>query len=148
MSPCYLGGKYHCRLHPGWRKCACQFFRETEHVKSNLPDRCHLLPIATTKLIMGVFKSWISDAHCPFQWKWQVLHNYDISLLQQVGMFSMGSPAWWRFGLWSSGNSFMSRWRDAPLTRNFQMWRRRCKQIDPHWFQGRQTSIWCMWSHF
>ena len=21
-------------------------------------------------------------------------------------------------------------------TREFQMWRRRCKQIDPHWFQG------------
>ena len=38
----------------------------------------------------GVFKSWISDAHCPFQWKWQVLHNYDISVLQQVGMFFDG----------------------------------------------------------
>ena len=30
----------------------------------------------------GVFKSWISYAHCPFQWKWQVLYNYDISVLQ------------------------------------------------------------------
>ena len=38
----------------------------------------------------GVFKSWISDAHCPFQWKWQGLHNYDISLLQHVGMFFDG----------------------------------------------------------
>ena len=38
----------------------------------------------------GVFKSRISDAHCPFQWKWQVLHNYDISVLQQVGMFFDG----------------------------------------------------------
>ena len=28
--------------------------------------------------------------HCPFQWKWQVLHNYDISVLQQVGMFFDG----------------------------------------------------------
>ena len=37
-----------------------------------------------------VFKSWISDAHCPFQWKWQVLHNYDIFVLQQVGMFFDG----------------------------------------------------------
>ena len=34
----------------------------------------------------SVFKSWTSDAHCPFQWKWQVLHNYIISVLQQVGM--------------------------------------------------------------
>ena len=38
----------------------------------------------------GVFQSWISDAHCPFHWKWQVLHNYDISVLQQVGMFFDG----------------------------------------------------------
>ena len=50
--------------------------------------------------------------------------------------FSMGSPAWWRFGLCSSGSSLVFRWRDAPLVREFQMWRRRCKQIDPHWFQG------------
>ena len=35
----------------------------------------------------GVFTSWISDAHCPFQWKWQVLHNYDIFVLQQVGIY-------------------------------------------------------------
>ena len=28
---------------------------------------------------------------------------------------SMGSPAWWRFGLCSSGSSLVSRWRDAPL---------------------------------
>ena len=38
----------------------------------------------------GVFKSWVSVAHCPFQWKWQVLHNYDISVFQQVGMFFDG----------------------------------------------------------
>ena len=38
----------------------------------------------------GVFQSWILDAHCPSQWKWQVLHNYDISMLQQVGMFFDG----------------------------------------------------------
>ena len=29
--------------------------------------------------------------------------------------FSMGSPAWWRFGLCLSGSSLVSRWRDAPL---------------------------------
>ena len=29
--------------------------------------------------------------------------------------FSMGSPAWWRFGLCSSGSSLVSRWRSAPL---------------------------------
>ena len=68
----------------------------------------------------GVFKSWISDAHFPFQWKWQVLHNYDISVLQQVGMFFDGT-AWlmkvWPpgFGICSSGSSLVSRCRSAPL---------------------------------
>ena len=62
----------------------------------------------------GVFKSWISDAHCPFQWKWQVLHNYDISVLQQVGMFFDGIACLMK--VWpSSGGSLVSRWRDAPL---------------------------------
>ena len=56
--------------------------------------------------------------------------------------FSMGSHAWWKFGLCSSGGSLMSRWRDAPRVREFQMWRRRCKQIEPHWFQGHQMRFW------
>ena len=34
----------------------------------------------------GVFKSWISVAHCPFQRKWWVLHIRYISALEQVGM--------------------------------------------------------------
>ena len=38
----------------------------------------------------GVFKSWISDAHSPFQWKWQVLHSYDTSVVQQVSVFCDG----------------------------------------------------------
>ena len=124
LSPCYLGGKYRSRseLYPRSRKWACQFLRETEHVKSNC-DRpalsaSTLPPVAKMRMPVfagdwaceielrqtgaicfpwrqrswscGVFKSWISDAHCPFQWKWQVLHNYDISVLQQVGMFFDG----------------------------------------------------------
>ena len=60
--------------------------------------------------------------------------------------FSMGSPAWWRFGLCSSGSSLVSRWRDDPLVREFQMRRRRCKQRDPYWFQGRQMRFWWMLS--
>ena len=35
MSPRNLGGKYHSRLHTRSQKCACQFLRETERVKSN-----------------------------------------------------------------------------------------------------------------
>ena len=35
---------------------------------------------------------------------------------------------------------------DVTLVREFQMWRRRrYKQIDPHWFQGRQMRFWWMW---
>ena len=35
-------------------------------------------------------------------------------------------------------------WRS--LVREIQMWRGRCKQIDSHWFQGRQMRFWWMWS--
>ena len=88
----------------------------------------------------GVFKSWISDAHCPFQWKWQVLHNYNIFVLQQVGMFCR----WDR--LLDEGLAFVQAGvpscpDDVTLRscmHEFPMWPRRCKQIDPHWFQGRQ----------
>ena len=31
-------------------------------------------------------------------------------------------------------------------THEFQMWRRRCKQSDPHWFQGHQMRFWWMLS--
>ena len=85
----------------------------------------------------GVFKSWISVAHCPFQRKWRVLHNYDISVLEQVCVL-MGSPTWWRFSFCLSRNFVVFWWRDAPLVREFQMWGHRCKQWDSRWFQGRK----------
>ena len=80
------------------------------------PDRRHLLPVATAKLIM----------RCVLKAEFQ-MHT---SLSNENGKFyttmiypcfsrsvclSMGSPAWWRFGLCSSGSSLVSRWRDAPL---------------------------------
>ena len=42
------------------------------------------------------------------------------------------------FGLCSYGSSLVSRWREI------QMWRRRCKQIDPQSFGGRQMRFWLM----
>ena len=73
---------------PRSRKCACQFLQETERVKSNCARTGVIcFPWRHRSWSCGVFKSWISDAHCPFQWKWQVLRDYDISVLQQVGMF-------------------------------------------------------------
>ena len=95
MSPRYLGGKYRSRLHSRSRKCACQFLWETERVKSNCarpaPDTPHDQRWSCGVCwSCGVFKSWIADAHRPFQWKWQVLHNYNISVLQRVGTFFDG----------------------------------------------------------
>ena len=87
MSPRYLGGKYRSRLHPPRRTSFCGRLSVWNRT---VPDRRHLLPVATTKWPCGVFKSWISDAHCPLQSKWRVLYNYDVSVLQQVGMFFNG----------------------------------------------------------
>ena len=70
----------------------------------------------------SVFKSWISDAHCPFQWKWQVLHNYDISVLQQVGMFFDGIACLMK--VWSLLKREFPRvpmtWRSARARANFK----------------------------
>ena len=41
----------------------------------------------------GIFKSWISVAHFPSQRQRHVLHNYDRSVLQQVGMLSQCTQA-------------------------------------------------------
>ena len=72
--------------------------------------------------LCGVFKSWISDAHCPFQWKWQVLHNYDISVLQQVGMFFDGIACLMK--VWSLFKREFPRvpitWRSARARTNFK----------------------------
>ena len=75
MSPCYLGGRYRSRLHPRSQKCAgdwaCEIYlRQTGVICFSWRQR---------SWSCDMFKSWISDAHCPFQSKWQVLHNYDIS---------------------------------------------------------------------
>ena len=150
MSPRYLGGKYRSRLHPRSRKCACYLFAGDCAYGIELRQIGVIcFPWRQRRWSGGVFKSWISDARCPFQWKRQVLHNYDISVLQQVSMFFDGIACLMKVWPFSSGSSLVSRWR-VPLTcactREFQMWRRRCKQIDPHWFQGRQMRFWWMLS--
>ena len=115
MSPRYLGSKYRSRLHPRSRKCAWYILRETGRVKSNCAR-----PVSSASRAWrqrswscGVFKSWISDARCPFQWKWQVLHSYAISVLQQVGMFFDGIACLMKVWPFSSGSSLVSRWRDV-----------------------------------
>ena len=88
----------------------------------------------------GVFKSWISVTHCPFERKWRVLHIWYISVLEQVGM-SFNGIAHLMKGLafvQAGVPSCAPWWRGAPLVREFQIWYRRCKQWDSHWFWGRK----------
>ena len=84
-SPHNLGGKYRCRPHPRSRKCMRQFFRVKQSVLIEL-HQSGVIAWRQRSRSCGVLKSWISVAHCPFQRKWRVLHNYDISVLEQVGM--------------------------------------------------------------
>ena len=96
----------------------------------------------------GVFKSWISVAHCPFQRKWWVLHIWCISILEQVGMSFNGIAHLMKVYLLFKREFPRVRpwWRDAPLVCEFQMWGRPCKQWDSHWFQGRKMRFCGIWS--
>ena len=135
MSPRYLGGSYRSRLHPGrknarvsfcgrlsvWNRTASALSasrgdNEVDHAVC-LKAECQMHTVLSSK--NGKFYA-----------------TMIYPCFSRSVCFSMGSPAWWRFGLCSSGSSLVFRWRGAPLVCEFQMWRRRCKQIDPHWFQG------------
>ena len=140
MSPRYLGGKYRSRLYPRSRKCACQFLRETERVKSKCATPVSSASRGDNEVDHAVCLKVEFHMHTVLSNENGKFYTTMIyPCFSRSVCFSMGSPAWWRFGLCSSGSSLVSRWRDAPLVREFQMWRRRCKQTDPHWFQGRQV---------
>ena len=125
---------------PGGENARVSFCGRLSVWNRTAPDRRHLLPVATMKLIMRCV------AHCPFKRKWQVLHNYDISVLQRVGMFSDGIACLMK--VWPLFKLEFSRvpmtWRSVRA--RISMWHRRCKQTDPHWFQGRQMRFWRMLS--
>ena len=38
-------------------------------------------------------------ANCPFERQWQVPHNFEVFVIEHVGMFSIRSPSWWSFVL-------------------------------------------------
>ena len=76
---------------PWSRKCACQFFAEDWACEIELHQTGVIcFPLRQRSWSCGVFKSWISDANCSSQWKWQGVHHYDTSVLQQIGMFFNG----------------------------------------------------------
>ena len=126
MSPRYSGGKYRSRLHPRSRKCACQFFCGRLGVwNRTAPDRRRLLPVATTKLIMRCvyklnFRYTLSFSNENDKFYTTMIYP----CFSRSVCFSMGSPAWWRFSLCSSGNSLVSRvpmtWRSARARANFK----------------------------
>ena len=108
-------------------------------------DRCHLLPMATTKLIMRCIQK--LNFRCPLSTPMKMASSTKLwYICASAGRYDF---QWDRllgeFGFWSSGSSLVSRWRDAPLVREFKMWRRRCKKIVPHWFQARRMRFWSMW---
>ena len=112
------------------------------------PDRRHLLPVATTKLIM----------RCVYKLNFRCTLSFPMKITSSTQLWYICASAgryvfrWDR--LLDEGLSFVqagvpSCLDDVTLrscTREFQMWRRRCKQIDPHWFQGRQMRFWWMLS--
>ena len=148
MSPRYLGGKYRCRLHPRSRKCACQFLWQIERVKSNCARPASSASHGDNDVDHAVCLKAEFPMHTGLSNENDKLYTIMIyPCFSRSVYFSMGSPAWWRFGLCSSGSSLASRWwRNTPLVRKFQMWRRSCKQIDSHWFQGCEMRFWWMWS--
>ena len=147
MSPRYLGGKYCSRLHPRSRKCACHFLRETERVKSSCARPASSASRGNNKVHHVVCFKVEFQMHTVLSNENGKFYTTMIyPCFSRSVCFLMGSPAWWRFGLCSSGSLLVSRWPDAPLVQEFQMWRHRCKKIDLRWFQGRQMRFWWMLS--
>ena len=106
------------------------------------PDRRHLLHVATTKLIM----------RCVYKLNFRCMLSVPLKITSSTQLWYIRASAG-RYvfdgiaclmKVWPLFNREFPRapmrWRSC--TREFQMWRRRSKQIDPHWFQGRQMCFW------
>ena len=103
------------------------------------PDLRHLLPVATTKLIMRCVQKLNFRCTLPFPMKmasstqlWYIRASAGRYVFRWDRLLDEGF-AFVQAGVPSCADDVT--WR--PCTREFQMWRRRCKQIDPRWFQGR-----------
>ena len=119
MSPRNLGSKYRCRPHPRPRTYTRQFLREPERGDRTAPECVIAWRPRQHRRSRGVFKSWISVAHCPFERKRRVLQIWLISVLEQVGMSFDGiAHSWWRFCFYSSESSLvcsMMTWHTASV---------------------------------
>ena len=116
MSPRYLGGKYRSRLHPRSRKMRVLVFAADWACEIEQ----HQTASSASRGDNEVDHELCLNAECQMH---TVVSNengkfYTIMIypcFSRSVCFSMGSPAWWRFGLCSSGSSLVSRWCDAPL---------------------------------
>ena len=101
---------------PGRENARASFCGRLGVWKRIAPDRRHLLPVAATKLIMRCV--WKLNFRCTLPFPMKMASSTQLWFIRASAgryAFSMGSPAWRRFGLCSSGSSLVSRWRDAPL---------------------------------
>ena len=74
-------------------------------------------------------------------------YTYDVwPYLKRSVCLLMESPTWWRFSFCLRGSSLVFRWRSVSLVCEFQIWGRRCKHWDSHWFQGRKMCFCGIWS--
>ena len=116
MSPRHLGGKYRSRLHPRSRKCACKFLRETGHVKSNCARPLLSASRGDDEVDHAVcLKAEFHMHTAPSNENGKFYTTIIYQCFSRSVCLSMGSPAWWRFGLCSSRSSLVPRWHDAPL---------------------------------
>ena len=146
MSLRNLSGKYRCRPTPGGESARASFFREPERVNRTASEWRHRLHgdnIVDHVVCLKAEFLW----HTVFSKENGEFYTYDIyPYLNRSVCLLMGSPTWWRFTFCSNGSSLVFWWRDAPLVREFQMWGRRCKQWDSHWFQGHKMRFGGIWS--
>ena len=108
--------KYRSRLHP-LAKMRLPFLRETGRVKSNCARPASSASRGDNEVDHALCLKAEFQMHT-------VLSNENGKFVYTAMLYpcfsrsvclSKGSPAWWRFGLCSNGNSLVSRWRDAPL---------------------------------
>ena len=116
MSPRYRGGKYRSRLHPGHENARASFFQETGRVKSNCARPASSATLSDNEVDHAVCLQADFQMHAVLSNENDKFYTTMIyPCFSRSVCFSMGSPAWWRFGLCSSGSSLVPRWRDAPL---------------------------------
>ena len=115
-----------CLAAPGDHECAVRVIAPQRDLAVCLKAEFQMHTVVSNKMANSTQLSYIRVSAGRYVFQWDRLLDEGLAFVQA------GVLSW--------------RWRDVPLEREFQMWCRRCKQLDPHWFQGRQMRFWWMWS--